>query len=479
MLDGGCGVMKNKTSILSVVLISGYFPLFLYLRNVEEIQFSSYFLIILCSVLIGIGLMVLFSVLLKSVASGALTTNLFMIVFSNYAYISILFENLFPFLKYWHIVPLICLGLYLLVYLFFEKQTNRQFIQDITNVITFVFLGLLIINTISALPSIQRIVANTFNKRDIEIAEKSSTNVNLPNIYYFIFDEFSSEKVMKDYYDYDISEFITFLIDHNFNYSSLSRNESHKTITITTNYMNLDYVVTDDDSTSKKMELKKTPLLFTLAKEQGYTLRGLGVANNMGIDEQIMEFEVKGTIGLTIGGETAKDLYMKQTVLYPLVTGRKASFAGMISKLQEDVKNVVQYEKNVFCFGYLFLPHEPFVFDKNGNEIDSSHYYDWKNQEYYRDQYIYTTKVIKNLVKMIIDSDPDAVIIIQSDHSARAASDQDLYMKWIEISDMRTMFNAVYMQGESFPIDGKSGVNTLRSVFSELWNVDLPGVEVP
>ena len=53
------------------------------------------------------------------------------------------------------------------------------------------------------------------------------------------------------------------------------------------------------------------------------------------------------------------------------------------------------------------------------------------------------------IVESIVENDPNSIIIIQSDHSARASSDDDLFLNIFSLEDMSSVFNAVYCKGEN------------------------------
>lgn len=92
---------------------------------------------------------------------------------------------------------------------------------------------------------------NVVNTEPDNVQNINYSNEKLPNIYYFIFDEFSANDVVQKYYDYDNSAFYNKLEDLGFTVSENSENKSFETITVTANYMNYDYVVTDEDPSNK------------------------------------------------------------------------------------------------------------------------------------------------------------------------------------------------------------------------------------
>ena len=76
------------------------------------------------------------------------------------------------------------------------------------------------------------------------------------------------------------------------------------------------------------------------------------------------------------------------------------------------------------------------------------------------------------IIENIIENDPEAVVLLMSDHGARSRSEFTIEMK-------TNPLNAVYFRGEKLDIEGLSSVNTLRTILNRLLQLDLPMVNVP
>jgi hypothetical protein len=128
-----------------------------------------------------------------------------------------------------------------------------------------------------------------------------------------------------------------------------------------------------------------------------------------------------------------------------------------------------------FVFVHLVIPHHPFVFGPNGEELNSSEsskgvprFEDYKVK--YPDQVRYINKRITALVDLIMQSSPNPpVIVIQGDHGPAPFDVNERRMK---------ILNAYY-----FP-DGTEGlyptitpVNTFRLIFNKYFGQDYPLLE--
>jgi len=129
-----------------------------------------------------------------------------------------------------------------------------------------------------------------------------------------------------------------------------------------------------------------------------------------------------------------------------------------------------------FIFAHLRLPHEPFIFDSDGNRIST----DPKllvNKLAYLEQLIFTERKILELIDSVQKQNPNAVIILHSDHGFRAEinweqpTDDDLIRGFNIIS-------AVYFPDKDIDIPNKlSLVNLYRIFFNEYFNANYEILE--
>ena len=94
----------------------------------------------------------------------------------------------------------------------------------------------------------------------------------------------------------------------------------------------------------------------------------------------------------------------------------------------------------------------------------------------------FINKHILKLVDTIQEHDPDALIFLQSDHGNRYAIHMVQVGEWSgydpheENQYMQNILNCVYYKGQSFDIEGETGINTMRKVFSQVLGADLPPI---
>ena len=85
----------------------------------------------------------------------------------------------------------------------------------------------------------------------------------------------------------------------------------------------------------------------------------------------------------------------------------------------------------------------------------------------------------------LIAQDPNAVIILQSDHGARYPAQMFVGFgsppldQTVENPYMQNILNCVYVGGRSLEIEGLTGINTLRTVLNSEFGTELPMLEAP
>lgn len=459
--------------IVMLLALAAYPALFLVFQNADTATLSEAALPLLLST--GAAL-VLFFVLLAVMghpAKSALGAALVMLLLLNYALLEKGVRMLLPTAYYWHILPtFLVLAVCALAVI---KQKLPVSVADMVNkILCLVFAVLILLNGMMAVPTIIKRIQMERETADRTANLSVTDSGSMPNIYYLIFDEYSSVDFMKKYYNYDNSAFTDYLEKLGFTVSYTSHNESPMTSTVTTNLVNLDYVVDDTWSELEKKERKIDNVLFPLLREHGYTVIGAAGAESYGL----MNMITKSTIGtsVTMGGETVSDLILKNTCLYPLLMQDSTQIMEELNW----IKNPDNYaQSNQFTMFHINLPHPPFIYGRNGR-VNANITEDWHDTEYYLGQYIFTTSQMIEIADLITTHDPNSIIFMTSDHSARASTDVSaLAQLRITPEDMRICFNAVYYRGEPLYIEGLSAVNTLRSVLNSLLGTDFKIVSLP
>jgi len=451
--------------ILLIVSISIYPIIFMYCRNIAEVSFNE--ILPLTVFFLSIGLIILFIhyIALRQKYKSTLLTLLWVIFLFNYMFIQKAFLFINNNLKYWHILPIGVIVIFHIMYVI-VKKCREENIKDIINILAIVFSAIIAINYIPVIP---KIIAKSNIKQ--QIVENKEEGGKQSNIYWMIFDECASFSVIEKYYNDSDKTIYSFLESAGFSISDTSRNECGNTHVVLTNCLNLEYIANTQMDNAQLKEFRNNPLLFTILKEQNYTIRGIGDTEWLGVESVN---NTGGDEAQTVEGVGIKEVILKNTVIGPFIQYDGTKSAKLILDSLEFMKNKKNYipNRSQFNLFYVSSPHQPFLFDENGKDVLAANYNNWDDDKYYLGQYKFIMKEIKQIVETILENDPDSIIILESDHGPRFKDE-------IPYEDKINILNAVYYRGEKIDeIQGKSGVNTLRIIINKLFGYELEELEV-
>lgn len=475
-------LIKSWGFALITVLAVSIFPVaFLFSRNANEVNFSDVVPALLFFGCVGIIFLLIFGLMFRSADKAAITAVLFALLFVNFTHVETIILFLSPKLKYWHTVSIILLiGLHV-VYLIWRFVPNR-IAKDISHIVTIVFGVLIIINIVASVPQlVNKIQAEQrLTHESEETRTEVLSNSENPNIYIFGFDEYANFTQMEQGYSYDNAPLRKFFAENNFNVSYDSHNESIYSATVWTNLVNLDYIVTNNDSESDRGVIRQQGALFSLLREKGYNVQILETGTFFTRESPTRD-QVVVAGAMTSGGENFYDICMEMTILYPFHSSDHAESMNSIHNIVGYVCEMEKPQTSTFTLAYLPFPHVPFLVDENGNSIPTGQSLNLRDDKYYLGQYIYATKLMIQMMESVLSKDPDAVIMVCSDHGMRATTDPELFLEGkfsYEFASNPLM--AVYFQGKPLPeIENQSGVNTVRIILNSLWDTGFEILEVP
>ncbi|MDF3003983.1 MAG: conserved rane protein of unknown function [Oscillospiraceae bacterium] len=478
--------MKQKLKqcalpLLAVLLISVFPVLFLYFTNAGEVDFADAMQPLAVFSALGLAVFFISWLASRSCTKAAIIGGVFMLFFSNFALLERGMKLLLPELRYWHCLAIILVVLLHLIVLF-VKKIPQEGLKYTVNICCLVFGVLTVMNFVMAVPTISKKMAaqQKVSEEKNKLLSQNNQQIGQPNIYYFILDEYSGFETVKNILGYDNEPFAKHLESIGFAVSRNSYNEGANTAVVTANLMSLEYVANDRMGKQELDQLRQNGAFLNLLLKQGYSLQGAGADSYIyGLNR--LDAQMQNTPSKTVGGESFTDILFAQTMIYPFGTVDT-------TREQEDILRTYRYletlevtpNASMFIMTHMVFPHEPFLFDQNGKPVTKENQTNWKDLRYYLGQYKYSTKLTSNLMEVLLKKDPSAIIILQSDHSARASSDKELVRKLIPPENMKNILNAVYFSGEAFPeIQSQSGVNTLRLLLNRLFGYKFDILEVP
>lgn len=477
--EGGEGrlarLLQQKKSIFGsalAVLAAAVFPVvFLWGSNAALVAPADVLRPLLLYAAGGLAVYLALLFITLAPAKSALATMAGVLLFASYRFLEDGLKWLVPYTQYWHALTVVVLVAVLLGCVC-VRLLSAGAAGNLLKVASLAFAALLAINLVRIVPAAAGAAGQ--RRQQEETLQAAAQERDLPNFYYFIFDEYSSGTFMEKYYGYDTSSLAESLEAKGFQVSSSSRNANCDTILVTTNVMNLEnrFVWEDRYTTAEREEVvnadRKNSRAVHLLEEAGYRVLGLGHPEYYDLEPAQSTLQ---TGSVTITGETFDNLLLANTPLYPLNKVNTGETARNVQEALAYFETPGSYEGGpTMVLTHLLLPHTPFVFDAEGDAVSVNHFNDWEDPRYYLGQYQYASRCMEQLADTIQRYDPGAVIAFTSDHSARAITQGNFYQNpRFAPQDMAECFQAVYFGGrEGSDIEGLSGVNVMRSIFNEV-----------
>jgi len=490
-------VLSHIMAVALVILVSCFMPLFLFFTNISSIKFVEIAIFMGAFSAIGLILFAIIKGITNSEYKAATLAAIVTLIYQNIG-------RLQPLIGPWFVILLfaaIMVGIYFAAKKFLSNDIAKTFAPILT-----IMLALLcILNTVT---SMSKIVdkANLEDKVKAEIdknyetllsyKDENETPQELPNVYFFIPDEYAGFKSSEKFLGYDNKEFKDFLYSNNFQISESSTNYSNGTLECLADVFNFE--INEDNRYNKASEAycqKKVydSTLFRMVEDLGYDVRAFQPTDLVAYESETSQ---TGKLwSTTADGDLSLDLMLEPTICYPikdafmsvldLFTDDASIGKGVIDKLATSnaeplmyfASKDAEYRDSTFNFCYSLIPHQPFYFDEEGNLKETNKYLnDWSTKDHYLEQYKYSTKLLTQSIENIIENDPESIIIIMSDHGLRMHEvGRDTWMKDMTPRDNADIICAVYYKGEDFTdIEGLCGTNVLISVVNEAYGYDIP-----
>lgn len=348
---------------------------------------------------------------------------------------------------------------------------------------------------------------------------KAPEPLGKPNVYFFILDEYGTFDLVSNpnYYNYDNSVFYNYLKAEGFNISKTSFASDNETLHCAADLTNLQYIsrhFSDDDC---EANIKGAPF-FKAFSDMGYTEAQLSTNNGFfngvsSLDPNLSQ----GNESLTMDGEDAEDLvndnsisdafqqilgqnnsdtevdtaalnqwnvypsdYIRNTKEFKQCNSNNKNLADAVLSIFDYYDNPSTYANKSphVTFSYIMSPHVPFIFNEYGGIIPNSQSRNWEDTKVYLSQYKFITKRTMEAVDSIIKNDPQSIIIVMSDHGIRYHADCKLKHTFvITDKDSCRIMNAVYIKGQTYNIEGLSGINTLRYILSLYDGQNYPPID--
>jgi hypothetical protein len=308
-----------------------------------------------------------------------------------------------------------------------------------------------------------------------------------PDIYFLLFDEYSSSSALKELWNYDNNDLDSFLTGKGFSIQPFAKSNYNFTQFSVASTLNMEYLNIPDPKActikdyNKHFELIKKNRVCSFLKSNGYDIVNYSIfdldKSPSPVTENMLPLKTKLITSQTFLSRLRRDLY------YHLLVGRFA-----IPWLTKDLiyftfrtnnkiidATLKESQKNSptprFVYSHIKMPHPPFYYNRLGlqtNKIALLTENEQRNPRPYLEYIPKTNEVIEQLVNTIISTAkrPVAIILI-ADHGFRTTQPEDYYFR---------IQNAVYCSYK--PLNGfypdMTSVNQFRLLFNNLFGTNYP-----
>jgi hypothetical protein len=362
----------------------------------------------------------------------------------------------------------------------------------------------------------------TYKQQAVHLQQAKTAPSDKPNVYYLLFDRYASADTLKKDYNYDNSSFMNFLTSKGF----VNRDGAYANYPFT--MMSVSSTLAMDYHTQMGEEFKNqatdfqagfpyrtildNPPVAQALKSRGYQYNQVSSWWDFTRNVPTADTEPTESFRLRILSKTfwltdlQRDIVNK-SVLSPLLlkgitAGSTAivkydhdrnpaqNFAVEMQALKTIAVNSKTQKAPQFTFAHVLSPHDPYVFDENGNNPAYGGDRDDNGVDEtvkYTNQLSYINTQIKDMVSTLRQKDPTAVIVMQTDEGPypkqfRGTLTKDHFYDPADlpVPQMRQKFGVLasyYMPGVS---DDKvrtnitSSVNAFRFVLNQYAGYQLP-----
>ncbi|HJX41923.1 MAG TPA: hypothetical protein VJ345_10705 [Anaerolineales bacterium] len=329
-----------------------------------------------------------------------------------------------------------------------------------------------------------------------QIEARAGHPESLPDIYYIILDAYARADTLGAAFDLDNSGFLDDLRSLGFYVAECSQSNYSQTELSLGSSLNMGYLedlvvepLVQETDRQRLWPLLRHSLVRSVLEELGYTT----VAFETGYywtEWEDADLYLAPAGGWLSGMTAFEATLLRSTAAWAAIDAAPVLPAGLLRDMDRStaahrsrvlfVLNELSHMAEVpgpkFVFVHLVSPHRPFVFDALGNPVEDD--YTWTRSHMglgdyiqgYREQVRYlNSQVLPILSRLIADSDPAPVIIMQGDHGPEEGSSEER---------MRNL--SVYFLGDA----GLNGlypsitpVNSFRVALAARFGLELPLLE--
>lgn len=465
-------------------LFALYPSLFLYLRNIHEVLPARLFPVLGVSLVIAIVFWLLTRIATRQHGKRSLLLFLFLLLFHSYGLYYELIAGLLPYdsqpLLSYAIAFILPGGLWF--FLSWAIVRSKKSFATLNRILQLVVIFLLLWNLMGILIYHGRLFfgQDQLQHRPPPFLKKNPQNqTNRPDIYCFILDEFASLESARSLFRYDNSIFAETLRQQGFFVAQNSRTIFQMTEQAIAAILNLG----EFNEKKDPYQLIRKNTVAAFMKQQGYRISEFPIQPSSSMEAADQRFYYSLT-RVSIFFDDFYRLLCERSLLHFLTDhwlrdapNASRYFRERVLQVFEKLPEVIKGPGPKFVFIHLYCPHEPFVFDEQGETVPSTHFWDHADPRYYLQQYKFISRKMVETAAMILEESPTPpVIIIQSDHGYRGSRGRLPLGRQVDWNEKFKVFNALYLPGIDLKkIDPSlSPLNNFRLIFNYYFGEHYP-----
>ena len=426
-------------------LISYYAVLSLYAQNMNEIYFDSTVRLLIVLTLITVTLLVLFYALTKDWQRSGLLLGFLLLLFFTYGHIHNFKDttvggvNVFRhkyLLMIWSIFGIVGI-------IFIRRIKDLKPYTVFANSMSVILLLFPFVNIVRFVieEKAHGSMAATQTSSSFELSMADPA----PDVYFIVLDAYGRADILQNLFGLDNSEFVHELEDLGFYVVNCSQSNYARTQLSIASTLNMDYIQNlVPDLYAEDVQYWVPPLLLhsrvrnmfeslgykTVAFYNGYPRVHWDDADYFLQPEERSSLLVRLDAKLT----SFEEMFLNTTLVSIIIDSQAGTRVSSNPSrrdadlyMLETLPKIPNLVGPKLIYAHLMLPHPPFVFGPNGEEVtigvigddlnDVQEYQDEASRIGYRDQLIYTNSRIIPVLREIIENSPTPpIIVLESDH---------------------------------------------------------------
>lgn len=375
-----------------------------------------------------------------------------------------------------------------LLMIFFVLKTNIKnvikcgaYLNMLFLVFTIVEIGKSVVKSYQPQPSQVKVEELTFNP----VLKKSK-----PDIFLIVMDEYSGFRALNEYYLFENRLFTKQLQNRNFFVAKNPNSNYDGTFISTLSLLGMGYLVNlkNDDSgggntfakTAKQIEKNQ---LTAFLKLNGYSILNntfFRIGNAKSKPVFFLPFEERIAMSKTFGSFLLSDLLIRvpsNKFQFLANTFYAKIFSYNNDIITQTYQSIEDTTESLFVYSHLFMPHSPYLREKDGRVRSFSKAVNELKTRKYGDSYVnyleYCNGVVIGMVDSILKQKKNVIIILLSDHGNRVVAGKK--KKELDFNN----FLSVYASDGNYSglSDTTCTVNLFRILLNSHFNQNLPLLE--